>query len=150
MVHSVSDRPPGKAMSQGRPPAEPRGALSQALRFLLVGLVASACYAGSTVALSDFGILDHVTSSVVGFVLGTFTSWLLNSLWTFSAQLHGRLLLRFVAVTLVGLGLNVLIMACVEAMGVDYRLGLFTVLTLVPIFNFCCHRWWTYRGSFVP
>jgi putative flippase GtrA len=148
MVDSVSDRPLGEAMSQGQSPAKPRGAMSQALRFLLVGLVSSACYTGTTMVLSDFGILDHVASSVVGFVLGTLASWLLNSLWTFSAQLHGKLLLRFVTVTLVGLGLNVLIMACVEAMGVNYRLGLLTVLILVPIFNFCCHRWWTFRGGF--
>ena len=100
--------------------------------------------------LAEFRILDHVAASVVGFALGTFASWLLNSLWTFSAPLRGRILLRFVAVTLVGLGLNVLIMAGVEAIGVDYRLGLFLVLVVVPVFNFCCHRLWTYREDPVP
>lgn len=100
--------------------------------------------------LVQFRILDHVAASVVGFALGTFMSWLLNSLWTFSAPLHGRILLRFIAVTLVGLGLNVLIMAGAEAVGIDYRLGLFLVLVVVPVFNFCCHRLWTYREDPVP
>lgn len=122
-------------------------AWTQALKFLLVGLVSSTFYAGSTMLLTEFRILGPVPSSVVGFVLGTLASWLLNSLWTFSARLHGVLLLRFVIVTLMGLGLNVLIMKSVNRMGIDYRLGLFCVLVIVPVFNFCCHRWWTYRGQ---
>jgi putative flippase GtrA len=117
----------------------------QAVKFLLTGLLSSACYAGTILFLVEVAGSGEIVATVVGFVAGTAVSWAINSLWTFEVALQGATLQRFVAVTLLGLGLNVGIMKMVLLAGLDYRLGVLLILVVVPVFNFCGHRWWTYQ-----
>jgi putative flippase GtrA len=81
----------------------------------------------------------------VAFVVATIFSYLVNTMWSFSSPLHGRNLLRFCVVALVGLSLAMMISGAAQHYGLHYLWGIFFVVLVVPPVTFLLHSFWTYR-----
>jgi putative flippase GtrA len=114
--------------------------------FVVCGLASSAVYmAALHVAVTKLG-WGPLASATLAFVLGTAVSYLLNAAVTFSAPLSGVMAVKFTAVTLAGLALNLAITAALTRAGFVYWLTGLVVLVTVPVFNYLGHATVTFRA----
>jgi putative flippase GtrA len=119
----------------------------QAIRFVLVGLVAAAVYVAVMWLVVD-GLGGRVLwGAFFAFVIATFVSFLGNAWWSFGAQATPGRAAWFFTINTIGLGLNMLIAWLLERAGVHWLLISLTVLIVVPMFNFAGHRLITFARS---
>ena len=126
--------------------------LGQGLRFGAVGLAATLLHVVLVLALVEGPDLPVLLANGLAFCAALALSYLGNHGWTFRANGgHQRHAPRFLAVALAGLVLNQAIMAAsVDGFGLDYRLGLALVVTLVPLLSFLANRTWVFQGPTEP
>jgi putative flippase GtrA len=136
--------PAGRTSIAARLRADRRGRF---LLFVLCGLASSAAYMGTLhVAVTALG-WTALAAATAAFVVGTIVSYLLNAAITFAARMSRATALKFAAVTLVGLGLNLAITAALTRAGVVYWLTGLAVLIVVPVFNYLGHAAVTFSGK---
>lgn len=119
----------------------------QAIRFAVVGVVATLTHIGIlTLGVERFG-MNPVLASTLGFIAAVAASYVLNRRWTFkSTESHGKTLWRFVVVSLFGLALNTAMMVVlVQHFHWWYLWAQLGVLLVVPLSNFLLNRYWTFN-----
>lgn len=116
------------------------------LRYAVVGVLGTAIHFGVLVALVEWAAVDAVLASAVGFFVTLMVSYVLNHRWTFESRApHGAAFGRYAAVSLLGLGLNSLIMyLAVHIFGLWYILAQALVVIVVPAVNYLLNRSWTF------
>lgn len=122
------------------------GIFSQFARFSLVGGFATVVHYGCMGALVIVSDMHPVPASAIGFSAAVVVSYLLNHRFTFrNAARHNRAVPRFVAVALIGLGLNCLFLSLlVEIAGLHWLAGQVLTTLLVLAWNFWVNRCWTF------
>lgn len=115
------------------------------LRFGVTGL-------GSTLlhALVALGLITWLTTAPplangLAFCVATVFSYLVNTLWSFSAPLHGQNLRRFLTVSAIGFLLAMGLAWLAELVGWTPLVGIALVVCVVPAVSFVLHSLWTYR-----
>ncbi|SCV00664.1 Sugar translocase [Cupriavidus necator] len=119
--------------------------LRKVTRFLVSGASSTGVHVAVTAALVSAMEISPVTANCVAFLCATACSYLLNTLWSFSARLHNKTLGRFAGVSLLGLGLTTGISWTAQSLGATYWTGLACIVLTVPAFTYLAHRSWTYR-----
>ena len=118
---------------------------TRALRFGVTGLAITALHVGVATVLIKTVLPLPALANGLAFIVATLMSYLINSLWSFSAPLHGKSLLRFLAVSAVGFCLAVAISGLVDWYGYHYLVGIAAVALGVPPVTFLLHNFWTFR-----
>ncbi len=114
-------------------------------RFLVTGVLNTLCHAVVAVAMIELAHAGPTLANVVAFVIATAMSYLINTLWSFSHRISGVTLLRFILVSLVGVGITAAVAHTAAALGAHYLVGILCVaLTNAPV-TYLLHRFWTYR-----
>ncbi|AOK50868.1 sugar translocase [Burkholderia sp. MSMB617WGS] len=121
------------------------GVRARLVRFGVSGALSTALHAAIAGALMGAFAATAVQANAVAFVCATGASYLLNTLWSFSAPLRWRNVVRFLAVSAAGLMLTMAISRGVQALGVASAWSIAAVVALVPPLTFAMHRRWTYR-----
>jgi putative flippase GtrA len=100
------------------------------------------------VLASGFGV-NAVLASAVGSVAGAIINYLLNYEVTFrSTKRHSEAAIKFAAVAVVGLGINVLAMTvCVDWIHLHYLPSQVVATGLVLLWNFSANRIWTFKDT---
>lgn len=91
---------------------------------------------------------EPLLASFIGFLASLFLSYWLNATWTFGAvrQQHRRALLRYFAVSVMGLCLNTLIMfLLIKILGLWYFASQIVAAVLVPFHNLLLNTYWTFE-----
>lgn len=92
----------------------------------------------------------YLIAKTISFIIAAANNYLLNRVWTFRSQ-DNRIVLefgKFFIVSLVGLGLNVLLMyLAVDIIGWGDFIGLIIATGLVMFWNFFANKYWTFRGG---
>jgi putative flippase GtrA len=117
-------------------------------RFGVVGALATLTHALTFAAAIEALQLRPLLANFLGFALALCVSFLGHHHWTFRADARGgrphapSMFLRFALVALAGLALNSLIVVVVvEQLGLDYRIAMLLMMTLVPLVLFrLCKR----------
>ena len=117
----------------------------RAWRFGLTGLLATGTHALVAVAAIEIARLPVTWANAIAFAVATSLSYLLNTLWSFSAPLRGRTLRRYLVVSCAGLLLAAGIAGLAQARGFGYLAGIAFVAATLPVFSFALHHAWTYR-----
>ena len=108
------------------------------MTFGVIGVVATATHA--TIALTAHRALglNPLLANLVGYCCAFSVSYFGNARLTFSRRaLHGPQFLRFMAVSLLGLGLGqALTFIGVDILRLTFAIVLLPVVTLVPLLNF--------------
>jgi len=115
------------------------------VRFGISGVAATGVHVVLATSLIAWLSASPVVANGIAFVCAAVFSYLLNTLWSFSAPLRGDNLARFLCVSVLGLGVTLAISWSAQAMGASYWTGLACILTAVPPLTFILHRTWTYR-----
>jgi len=117
----------------------------QARRFAVSGALATALHIIITVFLIELFNLAPAMANGVAFASATIFSYTINTLWSFSSQLHGNTLFRFIAVSIAGSFIVVLVSGIVDYYKMHYLIGIAGVVCTVPPITFTLHRHWTYK-----
>lgn len=174
MIETPQPEPLGGAAGSDAAPAPPRGAWEQAadwtwgvLRRIHLGtrrpgnwvqLFQFAVVGGSGYVINLFvfalltgaGDLNHLIAAVGAFVVAVTNNFLLNRHWTFrrqgSADSHaGFQAARFITVSLVGLGVNLVVLAAlVDGVEVPELLGQAIAVAVAMPVNFVGNKLWTF------
>jgi putative flippase GtrA len=124
-----------------------RSMIREFVTFAGVGVIGTAVHYLALVALvQGFGVAP-IPASVVGFILGAFTNYVLNYRITFlSTKKHSEAMMKFYLVALAGLTLNTLVMAfAIRWLAFHYLLAQASATAVTLMFNFCGNRYWTFR-----
>lgn len=114
-------------------------------RFAVTGLLITLIHIAIVVLMVElFGSSPSVANGVA-FTVSGLISYIINTLWSFSARLRGYTLFRFLCVSLVGLCVSMLIARFGLQAGYDYRASTAIVVLVVPVVTFFLHSKWTYR-----
>lgn len=142
-----SGGPPGEATA--RPTIGPRmpsrDTFVRLVRFGVSGVIATGIHVAVATPLIYLLHASQVSANGLAFVVANIASYLLNTLWSFGATPTRGSYLRFLIVSLLGLGLTLGISAGAQATGFGYWAGLAMILSVVPAVTFVLHRAWTYR-----
>jgi putative flippase GtrA len=117
----------------------------QAVKFLGVGVFCAAThyviYIG-LVAWADFGV---VPATLVGWLVSTGQSYVLNARYTFQSELGGTTMIKFWIVIVGGGAVNAGAVAGMDGFGVMPWLSGIVAIGLGAICNFVGHKLWTFR-----
>jgi putative flippase GtrA len=115
------------------------------IRFGLTGLLNTAVHVVIASSLIELMSVMPAIANGIAFTFATLISYFINTVWSFAGTLHGRTLFRFVAVSLMGLALASGVSGAISYLGLSYWYGIAAVVSVLPLFNFSMHHFWTYR-----
>ena len=125
-----------------------RPSLARALvGYAVTGSMAAAAYVGTMAFVIERLDRSVTLAAVAAFGIGTVVSYTGNALLSFGTRPSLATVHRFLAVTLVGLGLNTAIAWGLDRLGFAYLLISLVVLVVVPAWNFAAHYFWTFAGT---
>jgi putative flippase GtrA len=119
--------------------------VKRALRFGVTGIGVTLLHVVVATGLIEMASLRPAWANGAAFIVATLTSYLFNTLWSFSQTPAPANLSRFVAVSLLGLGIAMAVSGAAEIVGLPYWLGIAGVVLTVPPTTFLLHAFWTYR-----
>ena len=116
--------------------------------FAVVGVTATACQVGVSLAAQRWLGLGAIAASLVGYAAAVGVSYLGNSLFTFRRPaLHGPQFARFATISLTGLAINLgIVWVCTHPLGWPLWLALVPVVLVVPASTFLMSKFWAFRG----
>lgn len=122
-----------------------RGILIKACRFGFSGLLVTGIHAIVASLLITTVMPNPALANGIAFLTSTVFSYTINALWTFSSPLHGRNLVRFLQVSVLGFMIAVTVSGAAEHYGLHYWYGIALVICTVPPITFLLHNFWTFR-----
>ena len=129
----------------GRPLSIPRDSVRQIVRFTVAGLLVTGIHALVAALAIGIGGLRPEAGNGLAFVVANISSYLLHTLWSFSAQPRTKNMFRFVVVSLFLFAVSVVVPGIVDRLGLHYGIGITAVTLIIPPLSFVLHRFWTYR-----
>lgn len=122
--------------------------LRQFMSFFIVGAIAAVVHFGLLIALKEGQNWDFIPATLVGFLGGAVTSYLLNRNHTFKGtqRNHRDAFARFFLVASIGFGLTfILNNIFAQRLGLHYLISQTLTTALVMIWNFVANRIWTFN-----
>lgn len=123
--------------------------LRQFSRFALVGglntVVDLSVYLVLT-RLTSFWAAHQITAAVVSVSIATLNSYAWNKRWTFKnrSSSHAAIFSRFVAATLLGLGLHSLVFSAALSTGLHDIFAKTIAIAIVMLWNFGMYKFWAF------
>ena len=117
--------------------------------FMIVGVLAAIAHYGALIALVEGFDWTPVPATLIGYVCGGITSYILNRRHTFeSARAHREAIWRFVTVAATGFFATWgLMIVFVEKLEIPYLLAQVVTTGLVMAWSFLGNKLWTFRPS---
>lgn len=114
--------------------------------FAVVGLAATAVHALMSLAARAALGVTAIEATFVGYVCSVGVSYLGNARFTFGRPaLHGRQFLRFLVVSLIGLGANLgITWLLVNRLGWPFKAALAVVVVVIPALSFVASKLWAF------
>lgn len=119
-------------------------ALRRLIRFAATGMLVTVLHVLVALILIYGFSVPPGAANAAAFALATGASYLINTIWSFQAALTGLTLVRFAAVSCVGLALSWAIGHLADGAGLSPILGIACVAVIVPGFSFTAHHLWTF------
>lgn len=111
------------------------------------GAIGTAGHYATLLALVEGAGVAPTLATGVGAGAGALINYALSRVYAFqSRRPHREALPRFLLIALVGLGLNVVVMAALLRLPVHYLLAQLVATALVFVFNFIANRSWTFQA----
>jgi putative flippase GtrA len=117
------------------------------LKFSVVGLSGYVVNLAVYVALLEGAGLHYLPAAICSFVVAVTNNYLWNRLWTFRSS-RGHVYhqgMRFLAVSLAALGLNLAVLRVLVGLGTGKILAQAVAIVLVTPFSFSANKLWSFR-----
>lgn len=121
----------------------------QARRFMTTGVLATGLHVVTVMTLVTLIVPapSQVVANGVAFIVANVFSYVVNSLWSFTAPLQGVRFVKFLTVSVIGFLGTLLIAYLAERMGIAPLGGIVLVVCIMTPISFGLHRFWTFRGA---
>jgi putative flippase GtrA len=121
----------------------------QFIMFALVGCAAAVGHYAVLIALSELADFPPVAASVAGFAVGAVISYILNYTHVFKSDgKHAATFSRFIAVALVGMGLNTAVMwLLAHELDLHYLPAQLVATVVVMGWSYTANRFWTFAPA---
>jgi putative flippase GtrA len=119
--------------------------IRRAWRFSVTGIATTGVHMIVAIAIIEIISPSQSLANGVAFLLATAFSYFVNTLWSFSARLHGKNLTRYLVTAFVGFCVAIVVSSLAQSAGWNYLIGILLVSCAVPPVNFAMHNFWTYR-----
>lgn len=123
----------------------------QIIRYGIVGICAASTHALTAMGARHFLHIDPTLSNFSGFVAGAFISYFGSYYFTFAdtktkARTHGNTILRFLAVWVIGIGINVgLFKWALDCFTLPFWLAVLLAIVITPIAQYVMLRFWAFK-----
>ena len=116
------------------------------------------CFVGVTGTIIDFGLtwickeklkIHKFVANAIGFVVAATSNYILNRIWTWGStnEQVGVEYVKFFGVSLIGLGLNTLILYLLhEKMKLNFWFSKVVATGVVMVWNFLANHYFTFAG----
>lgn len=118
------------------------------IRFGLVGISNTFVHAVIVIMLMEVFLPPAYFANMIAFFFANVFSYVLNSRYTFRKALSFYSYWRFLAMSLVSLGLTVAVTFVFEYLGFHYIFGLLAVIFVVPVINYTFMKIWVFSREF--
>ncbi len=129
--------------------ARSQSVVFKAARFGLVGLLSAGIFSTVTALMAGWGGFDPELSSATGYVVSIPLNFVGNR--NFSFLSHNKMfgdLLRYAILHLVNILLTTITMGtAVNALHLNYGVGIAAAVALIPVVNFIAMNWWVFRSG---
>jgi putative flippase GtrA len=117
------------------------------VKYGLVGILGTGLHFSVLICLVKLLGCNVVFSSTIGFIIVLIISYFLNKYWTFNSSGHGlQEFIKYAVVSLIGLFLNtIIIYVCTYILELNYIIGQFCVVFIVPISNYFFNSMWSFK-----
>lgn len=115
------------------------------VRFGITGLGSTLIHVATATSLIEFMSTSVQIGNGVAFVVATFFSYTVNTLWSFSNKMDKGNAFRFLVASFIGLSLTLAISSIADNLGFHYLIGISVIVITVPICTFLIHNFWTYK-----
>lgn len=119
------------------------------MRFCVVGFSGTAIDFGLTWLCKEIFKIPKFIANAIGFVVAATSNYILNRIWTWGSQNEqvGVEYVKFFAVSLIGLGLNTLILYILnEKLKWNFYLSKVFATGVVMLWNFFANNFFTFAG----
>ncbi len=127
------------------------GELARFVKFCLVGASGVGVNLGILWLLTDIGGLFYLASAAISIEISIISNFLLNNFFTFADRRKTGIvslikrLLRFNAISVAGIGINLSILwVLTHFVGLYYLLSNFCGIVAATIWNYLANNWWTW------
>ncbi|MDT8991557.1 GtrA family protein [Curvibacter sp. APW13] len=121
--------------------------LKRAVKFGLTGVLATATHVVVASLCIERAGLHPALANAIAFLVATAASLYINTYWSFESALSVVVAQRYVVVATVGLLVSAGLSNLLHVAGYGYGWGIAAVVAVMPVVNFLCHHFWTYRES---
>ena len=129
---------------------ERRRPLNELARFCIVGLGSVLLNNLFIIACTELLGIHYLISIVLAFLLATVMGFVLNRHWSFQKDgtARTREVVRYLIVTLMGIGLSLLATWYLMQQGIPYYVTMLGIASLMAPLNFVAHRVWSFELHF--
>ncbi|WP_074114460.1 GtrA family protein [Paenibacillus sp. P46E] len=121
---------------------------NQFISYVFVGGIGTLAHTGTLWLLTELADFNPLLSSTCGFFLSLIISYYLNSILTFKQKFHIHFFLKYLAVSLTGLLVNLSIIYTVQnILNWNYMIGQLISIVVVPILNFALNKYWAFTSK---
>lgn len=123
--------------------------LSEMIRFVGVGGVATIAHYSVLIALVELAGVDSTIGALAGFIAGGIVSYTLNYRWTFRSERdHAQAAPRFFSIAAVGFVLTGILMEIfTDHLHIPYLLAQMMTTGMVIVWHYLGNKLWTFRES---
>lgn len=114
------------------------------VNFSLIGAVSTAIHLAVVVFLVEGLQANRVAANCLAFAAANLFSFYANGRWNYPARFERRYYTRFLAFSLVGLGVTADLSGMAAALGWHYLVGRALVFVCLPVLTFLAHERWTW------
>lgn len=122
----------------------------QFVKFGLVGFLSFLVDAGVYLILTRYLAVFYLLAKMISFVVAATNSYIFNRTWTFrskNSQIR-REFVKFFLISLIGLGINSLIMfLAVDLIKLNDLFGLVIATIITMFWNFTANKLWVFHGK---
>ncbi len=115
------------------------------ISFALVGITSSLVYMAILTVLSVELGWRSTPSIVVAYAVGTMVSYAGSGIFAFQKKMTGSNLTKFLVVVGLSFIVNIIISEVLSPLGVHTVLIGAINVVVVGVFNFLCHKYWTFK-----
>lgn len=114
-------------------------------KFILAGGITTGIHLGIVMFLMSFKICGIEASNGIAYLVSTIFNLTLNTAWSFRQALNIQIILRYTAVSGIGLLLAMLVAYFNDIYGNHYLIGIAIVVCICPVVTYVMHVNYTYK-----